>query len=520
MRVLKKDLRGEEGEIALLPESLDDLWHLRHLVERGDLVFALSQRKVPAIADKARPEKMERKTVRLGVKIEDVEFHMYSNWLRLHGRIVSGMDVGSYHTLNIEVGTDLSILKYHWRPDLLARIDDAVKESQRPKVVLALVEEGEATIGLLRQFGVQMAAEIRMSSGKGSGEDTRASFMRGVAEAIDNAAGGGADVILAGPGFAKDDLKKVIDSSYPDLAGRIAMDDASSIGRSGFQEVLRRGAVKSVLESSRIAREAKLIEELFREIATGGKAAYGIAEVQKAMKTEGRQGSLRSPTPALLKGLIRCGHCGTSMGATFATKGGKRYRYYLCQRASKSGYDACPLRTVPAGDVENAVLMQMRRALQSPEVIVETCRRAARLEQEELKTLRERLKELDIELEPLRAAAERFKRGGNGKTESDDELAEIELKIAALDQERCQAAAELLWREDHPMTESGLASELARFDGIWEELFPAERVRITRLLVESVTVTEQGIDLALRADGIGGLVAEIKGVTRQHDRRV
>jgi len=33
MRVLKKDLRGEEGEIALLPESLDDLWHLRHLVE-------------------------------------------------------------------------------------------------------------------------------------------------------------------------------------------------------------------------------------------------------------------------------------------------------------------------------------------------------------------------------------------------------------------------------------------------------------------------------------------------------
>lgn len=283
MRVLKKDLRGEEGEMALLPESLDDLWHLRHLVERGDLVFALSHRKVPAIADKARPEKMERKTMRLGVKVEDIEFHMYSNWLRLHGRIVSGMDVGSYHTLNIEIGTDLSILKYHWRPDLLARIDEAVAESQRPKVILALVEEGEATIGLLRQFGVQMAAEIRMGSGKGCGEDTRASFMREVAGAIDNAAQGGADVILAGPGFAKEDLKKVIDSVYPDLAERIAMDDASSIGRSGFQEVLRRGAIKSILESSRIGREAKLIEELFKEIAKDGKAAYGIAEVQKAM---------------------------------------------------------------------------------------------------------------------------------------------------------------------------------------------------------------------------------------------
>ncbi|HPW74229.1 MAG: mRNA surveillance protein pelota [Methanothrix sp.] len=283
MRVLKRDLRGEEGEIALLPESLDDLWHLRHLVERGDLVFALTQRKLPAIADKARPEKMERKTVRLGVRVEDIKFHMYSNWLRLHGRIVSGMDVGSYHTLNIEVGTDLSILKYHWRPDLLARIDDAVKESQRPKVVLALVEEGEATIGILRQFGVQMAAEISTSSGKGGGEDGRSSFMREVAGAIDKIAQDGAEVILAGPGFAKDDLKKVIDATYPDLAERIALDDASSIGRSGFQEVLRRGAVKSVLESSRIAREAKLIEELFREISTDGRAAYGPEEVRKAI---------------------------------------------------------------------------------------------------------------------------------------------------------------------------------------------------------------------------------------------
>jgi protein pelota len=295
MRVLKKNLRGDEGEIALLPESLDDLWHLQHLISRGDLVFALTHRKVPAIADKARPEKMERKTVRLGVKVEDIEFHMYSNWLRLHGIIKSGMDVGAYHTLNIEVGTDLSILKYHWRPDLLARIDEAVAESQRPRVIIALVEEGEATIGVLRQFGVQMAAEIRQGSGKGSGEDTRAGFMRDVAAAIDTTAKDSAEVILAGPGFTKEDLKKVIDSSLPDLAKRIAMDDTSSIGRSGFQEVLRRGAVKSVLESSRIAREAKLIEDLFREIATNGKEVetaknYGAIEKLLVLDELARRG--------------------------------------------------------------------------------------------------------------------------------------------------------------------------------------------------------------------------------------
>lgn len=283
MRVLKKNLRGAEGEISLQPESLDDLWHLQHLVERGDLVFAQTQRKVAAIADKVRPEKLEKRAVRLGIRVEDIEFHMYSNWLRLHGIIKSGIDIGSYHTLNIEVGTELSIVKYHWRSDQFQRIEDAVAEALRPKVVLALVEEGEATIGVLRQFGVQMAADLRAGSGKGGGEDHRSQFMKEVADAMNLAAGESAQVILAGPGFAKEDLKKVIDSSYPDLSKRITMDDASSIGRSGFQEVLRRGAVKSVLESSRIAQEARLIEDLMREVATDGRAAYGRKDVENAV---------------------------------------------------------------------------------------------------------------------------------------------------------------------------------------------------------------------------------------------
>ncbi len=283
MRVLKKNLRDDEGEITLLPESLDDLWHLQHLIAPGDLVFALTHRKVQAATDKARPEKLERRPVRLGIQVEEIEFHIYSNWLRLHGIIRSGMDVGSYHTLNIEVGTDLSIIKHHWRHDQLQRIEEAVAESQRPKVVLALVEEGEATIGVLRQFGVQMAAEIRSGSGKGAGEDARENFFRSAADAIAQAAGEDAQVILAGPGFAKEDLRKIIDSSYPELSERITMDEASSIGRSGFQEVLRRGAVNPVLENSRIAMETRLIDDLFREIATDGKAAYGIKEVETAM---------------------------------------------------------------------------------------------------------------------------------------------------------------------------------------------------------------------------------------------
>ena len=129
---------------------------------------------------------------------------------------------------------------------------------------------------------LQTVSELRAGSGKGEGEDRRGEFLRVVADEVARTAGADAHIIIAGPGFTKDDLRKILAEHHADLSYRITMDEASSIGKSGFQEVLRRGAVSTVLEESRIAREAKLIEDLMREIATGGKAAYGFEEVKSA----------------------------------------------------------------------------------------------------------------------------------------------------------------------------------------------------------------------------------------------
>ena len=75
--------------------------------------------------------------------------------------------------------------------------------------------------------------------------------------------------------------------------------------------------------------------------------------VQKHLKGNCLRGeNSRAKTPALLKGLIRCGHCGSAMGVTYSRKGKRKYRYYLCVSAAKRGYDTCPVKSVPAGDVE------------------------------------------------------------------------------------------------------------------------------------------------------------------------
>ncbi len=86
MKADTSHLRGGFGEIVLFPESVDDVWHLSHIVVPGDLVYATTFRAPESSADKIRPEKLEKRLVRLGIRVEKVEFHRYSVRLRISGR--------------------------------------------------------------------------------------------------------------------------------------------------------------------------------------------------------------------------------------------------------------------------------------------------------------------------------------------------------------------------------------------------------------------------------------------------
>jgi site-specific DNA recombinase len=93
-----------------------------------------------------------------------------------------------------------------------------------------------------------------------------------------------------------------------------------------------------------------------------------------------RASRTRAATPALLKGLI-FGHDGHAMAPSHTRRRGRLYRFYRTTTALKLGHDACPIRSVPAGDVEAAVIGQMRALLRAPEMVVRVWR-AAWLEDE------------------------------------------------------------------------------------------------------------------------------------------
>jgi hypothetical protein len=88
-----------------------------------------------------------------------------------------------------------------------------------------------------------------------------------------------------------------------------------------------------------------------------------------------RASRTRAATPALLKGLIY-GPDGKAMAPSHTRRRGKLYRFYRTATALKLGHEACPIRSVPAGDVEAAVIGQIRALLRAPEVVVRVWRAA------------------------------------------------------------------------------------------------------------------------------------------------
>jgi hypothetical protein len=88
-----------------------------------------------------------------------------------------------------------------------------------------------------------------------------------------------------------------------------------------------------------------------------------------------RAGKTRAQTPAILKGLL-FGPDGAAMSPTHTRKAGRLYRYYMSQTAMKQGRTDCPVRQVPAAEIERVVLNQVRMLIQTPEVIVQTWRAA------------------------------------------------------------------------------------------------------------------------------------------------
>ncbi|MFP4143027.1 MAG: mRNA surveillance protein pelota [Thermoplasmata archaeon] len=285
MKVLHQDKR--EGKIKVRIDNLDDLWHLKNIINPEDKVSAITYRREETQRDKIRSERGEKKRMRLDIEVEKVEFHEFTDRLRILGVIVEGpQDHGSYHTLNLTEGDELTIIK-EWKDHELDRLAEAVDRSEEPLITFVALEEEEATLAIMRQYGVKEMAHISPNrSGKmyDSEKMTREEFFEEIVKKLDTVIDPGEPLVILGPGFTKEDFFEYCKRNHSELVKNAEVVPAGEGGMTGVNEVIKKGKERETLDGQRMSYESEQVEELLKEIKRDGAYSYGMENVKRAVK--------------------------------------------------------------------------------------------------------------------------------------------------------------------------------------------------------------------------------------------
>jgi site-specific DNA recombinase len=226
-----------------------------------------------------------------------------------------------------------------------------------------------------------------------------------------------------------------------------------------------------------------------------------------------RGNKTRHESPAMLKGLLRCGCCDSAMAPTFTNRRGRIYRYYHCVKASKTGREECDTGYLAAGVIEDAVLEQLRVVFASPEIISRTWRETAGQKVEMLARLEGELRKAQKEHSEANQRAGQLlatrQSGGLSKTLA-NELEEANHALVGLEERIERLTQEVQALRNASLSERDASEALANIEPVWEHLFPQEKTRLVELLVEGATVHQGGIEVRLRAGGLHTLVSELR----------
>jgi len=281
MRVIHKD----KENVKLQVQSMDDLWYLSQIAEPGDIASGKTERKIKLGQGTDGKSASVKKTFFISLLIEKIEFHKYSNNLRISGKVTQGPEdipSGSYHTFDVEAGTILTITKGVWQRYHLDRLKEASKPEQ-PKVLVVVFDREEVFFSVLRSYGYDMLSGFKGDIDKKDiPEKAKGNFYADIAKQIIeyDARYSFHRIVLASPAFWKEYLLKEL----PDeIRKRTVLASCNSVGQSAIGEVLSRPEVQTALKDDRVIKEVAAVDELLSEINKSGLAAYGITDTENAV---------------------------------------------------------------------------------------------------------------------------------------------------------------------------------------------------------------------------------------------
>lgn len=245
--------------------------------------------------------------------------------------------------------------------------------------------------------------------------------------------------------------------------------------------------------------EAIIDEELF-------------GQVQGLLRRNRNSGGkyVRNKVGALLKGLVRCGHCGCAMSHHFCTRGNVRYRYYVCTHAQKNGWDQCPAPSLPAKQLEDFVVEQIRGLGKDASILEESLKQTqvqlqAEIDQLEAQRtgLQERERQISREIGQIAPRAGFDEQVTRDLSRLQQELRQQNEAVASINEQITRIRKRMLEPDE-------LTGAVEAFDPVWNSLPPTQQAKLIHLLVDRIEYDgkSESVSISFHPTGIRGLTVQ------------
>jgi protein pelota len=287
----------------LTPEQPDDLWTLRRIIARGDLVKSETTRVLKETAEYARPDK-ERVKVTLTVEVEQVRLDATLSRIRIGGKIVDVsndlLGKGTYHSISVSEGHRLAIKKPKGFSGVQLKLIQGSNVPQ-DKYFLVALDGREAGVGIVSGTHLQKLPTVESgATGKMYDEGRKSkgsssNYFEKIADLMASSTPEGEripSVFAAGPGTTKNAFANYLvqnrSKQFPEV---IAVDGLDVAGEDGVYLAIRSPSLQEALGESRLAKASKIVQEAIKRISTNDRR---VALAFKDNLTAARAGAVES----------------------------------------------------------------------------------------------------------------------------------------------------------------------------------------------------------------------------------
>ena len=230
----------KRGTVKFEVTNKDDLWFLSHIIETKDTLTGRTLRKIKLGDSTEKNVNVIKKLVTVTLEAEKVDFQ--GETLRILGKTTEGTEdipKGSYHTLEIEVGTTATLKKEQWMKFQKEKLHEACEE-KRGNIMILAVERDEAVFAVLTKSGYKILAEIGGEVGKkGYAEIQEKDFYGDIAKNLEDYVERykTEQIIIASPSFWKENILTILKKRFPATAKKVTLATCNNLGKTGIEEI-------------------------------------------------------------------------------------------------------------------------------------------------------------------------------------------------------------------------------------------------------------------------------------------